>query len=142
MNPRININDFPLLEPRVDLELLPETYVTVTAPFRTDGYDLYRIMFPTDIHDHHQLVRTHRQEATSEPPPMPYVKFIGLILGDQNHQTLRQLLDILRFGAISRSEEENVRSAISRSLTARQAWATWFRYTGGSALHAITTQPL
>lgn len=113
MNPHINFNYLPL-EIQDDLQLLPETDVTDTTSFRTGGNDLYLTTVSGDINDHRRRRRTYRPGAASKPPQMSHDEFIGLFLGEQNHQTVEQLFDILRFGVVSRPKEENVGSDTAR----------------------------
>lgn len=140
INPRINFNNLPL-EHWHDLDLLPETDVTDTAPFSTRVYDTYWTTFPGEVHDDRRRGRTNRPGASSKPSPMQYDEFFILFLGNEEHQTVGKLFDIIRFGAVSRAKEENLGSSTARRMTGAQAWATSCRHTGGSRHHAITTHP-
>lgn len=139
MNPRINLNGLPL-QRRDELEVLMKTDFTDKTSLRTGGYDRYRKTLPGEIHVRPRHGITKRPGEAPEPPPMTYDEFIGLVLGDQNHQTVGQLLDILRFAAVPRAKGEKVGPATSRRVTGAQAWATMCRHSGGSALHATTRQ--
>lgn len=82
INPRINLNEIPL-ERGDDLELLLETDVNNTPPFRTVGYDRYRKMITAKIHDHHRRGRMKRADAASEPPTMPHDESMGIVLREK-----------------------------------------------------------
>lgn len=88
-----------------ELELFPETEVTETALFHTAGYDRYRNTLPGELHEHLQRGRKHRPGAASDPPPMPYDELIGLVLVDQNQQTVGQLFDLIRFCEVLQTKE-------------------------------------
>lgn len=94
MNSRINFNDLPF-ELLDDLELLQGTDVTDTAPFRTWGYDHYRTMSLEEIQEPRRRGITNRPGVVAKPTPMQYDEFIGLVLGNENHQTMGLLFYIL-----------------------------------------------
>lgn len=76
MNPRINLNDLAL-ERRDNLDLLPETDVTDTAPFRASENERYWTTLPGEIHDNHLRGRTGLG-TPKKPSPMAYDEFIIL----------------------------------------------------------------
>lgn len=107
MNTRINLNDL-LLEILYDLELLPKTYVTDTAPFRTGEYYLYRTSLPGEIHYHRRRGRRGRVGNASQTPLMPHDEFISLRISKVRVQDIGKLLNILLFCAVARTLEENL----------------------------------